>query len=114
MNKFHSIRSAIYNKVWGRPKSALGAYLRRKCDSIPANRRLTLITVMLSLFIITAFFVFGNACFRIGRGQALMERMEPEHIEGLELPGFDNGDTPDIGQLKKSAYELSGIENENQ
>ena len=43
-----------------------------------------------------------------------MERMEPEHIEGLELPGFDNGDTPDIGQLKKSAYELSGIENENQ
>ena len=69
MNKFHSIRSAIYNhsirsaiynKVWGRPKSALGAYLRRKCDSIPANRRLTLITVLLSLFIITAFFVFGN------------------------------------------------------
>ena len=79
MNKFHSIRSAIYNKVWGRPKSALGAYLRRKCDSIPANRRLTLITVLLSLFIITAFFVFGNACYRIGRGQALMERMEPEH-----------------------------------
>ena len=108
MNKFHSIRSAIYNKVWGRPKSALGAYLRRKCDSIPANRRLTLITVLLSLFIITAFFVFGNACYRIGRGQALMERMEPE------LPGFDNGDTPDIGQLKMSAYELSGIENENQ
>ena len=35
------MRSAIYNKVWGKPKSALGAYLRRKCDGIPANRRLT-------------------------------------------------------------------------
>lgn len=108
------MRSAIYNKVWGKPKSALGAYLRRKCDGIPANRRLTIITVLLSLFIITAFFVFGNACYRIGRGQALMERIEPEHIEGLELPSLDNGDTPDIGQFNESGYELSGTENENQ
>lgn len=114
MNKFQSMRSAIYNKVWGKPKSLLGAYLRRKCDGIPANRRLTLITVLLSLFIITAFFVFGNACYRIGRGQALMERMEPEHIKGLELPSFDNGDTPDIEQFNKTEYELSGTENENQ
>ena len=101
------MRSAIYNKVWGKPKSALGAYLRRKCDGIPANRRLTIITVLLSLFIITAFFLFGNACYRIGRGQALMERIEPEHIEGLELPPLDNGDTPDIGQFNASGYELS-------
>ena len=108
------MRSAIYNKVWGRPKSALGAYLRRKCDSIPANRRLTLITVLLSLFIITAFFVFGNACYRIGRGQALMERIEPEHIEGLELSSLDNGETPDIGLSNYSEYELSETENENQ
>ena len=108
------MRSAIYNKVWGKPKSALGAYLQRKCDGIPANRRLTIITVLLSLFIITAFFVFGDACYRIGRGQALMERIEPEHIEGLELPSFDNGDTPDMDQFKKSEYELSGTENENQ
>ena len=114
MNKFQSMRSAIYNKVWGKPKSALGAYLRRKCDGIPANRRLTIITVLLSLFIITAFFVFGNACYRIGRGQALMERIEPEHIKGLELPSFDNGDTPDIWQFKDSKYEPSGTENENQ
>ena len=104
------MRSAIYNKVWGKPKSALGAYLRRKCDGIPANRRLTIITVLLSLFIITAFFLFGNACYRIGRGQALMERIEPEHIEGLELPPLDNGDTPDIGQFNESGYELSGTE----
>ncbi|WP_304973715.1 TraL conjugative transposon family protein [uncultured Duncaniella sp.] len=114
MNKFQSMRSAIYNKVWGKPKSALGAYLQRKCDGIPANRRLTIITVLLSLFIITAFFVFGDACYRIGRGQALMERIEPEHIEGLELPSLDNGDTPDIGQFNESRYELSGTENENQ
>ena len=111
MNKFQSIRSAIYNKVWGKPKSALGEYL---CDGIPSNPRLTLITVLLSLFIITAFFVFGNACYRIGRGQALMDRIEPEHIEGLELPSFDNGDTPDIWQFKDSEYEPSGTENENQ
>ena len=86
MNKFHSIRSAIYNKVWGRPKSALGAYLRRKCDSIPANRRLTLITVLLSLFIITAFFVFGNACYHIGLGQARQHIDEIKHIKAVELP----------------------------
>ena len=43
-----------------------------------------------------------------------MERIEPEHIEGLELPSFDNGDTPDMDQFKKSEYELSGTENENQ
>ncbi len=108
------MRSAIYNKVWGKPKSALGAYLRRKCDGIPANRRLTLVTVLLSLFIITAFFVFGNACYRIGRGQALMERIEPEYIKGLKLPSFNNGDTSDIGQFNESGYELSGTENENQ
>lgn len=80
------MRSAIYNKVWGKPKSALGAYLRRKCDDIPANRRLTLITVLLSLFIITAFFVFGNACYRIGRGQALMERIEPHRGSETSSP----------------------------
>ena len=108
------MHATIYNKVWGKPKAALGAYLRRKCDGIPANRRLTLITVLLSLFIITAFFVFGNACYRIGRGQALMERIEPEHIEGLELPSLDNGDPPDIWQFNDSEYELSGTENENQ
>lgn len=110
------MRSAIYNKVWSKPKSQLGAYLRRKCDSIPVNRRLTLVIVLLSLFIITAFFVFGNACYRIGRGQALMERMEPEHIEGLQLPTIspDNGDAPEMEQLKYPDYELSGTENEIQ
>lgn len=111
---FHNVRSTIYNKVWGKPKSLAGAFLRRKCDSIPENRRLMVITIMLSIFILTAFFVFGNACYRIGRGQAAVERMETGHIEGLTLPDDDNGESPDMVQLKKSAYELAGVENENQ
>lgn len=114
MNIFQSMRSAIYNKVWGKPKSLLGAYLRRKCDSIPENRRLSVITALLALFIVVSFFVFGNACYRIGRGQTIMEKIEPEHIKGLDLPYFDDGDTPDIKQFKKSEYEFSGTENENQ
>ncbi len=114
MRLFNKMRSTIYNKVWGKPKSIAGAFLRRKCDSIPENRRLMVVTILLSLFILTAFFVFGNACYRIGRGQAAVERIETGHIEGLTLPDDDNGESPDMEQLKKSAYELAGAENENQ
>lgn len=110
---FDSIRSTIYNKMWGKPKSVVGEFLRRKCDSIPENRRLMVVTVLLSLFVLTAFFVFGNACYRIGRGHAAVERIDTGHIEGMTLPDSD-GDSPDMVQLKRSAYELAGAENENQ
>lgn len=113
MRFFQSIRSTIYNKVWGKPKSLAGAFLRRKCDGIPENRRLMVVTVMLALFILTAFFVFGNACYRIGRGHAAVEGMETGHIKGLTLPVSD-GDSPDIIPLETNAYEFAGTENENQ
>lgn len=94
--------------------SLVGAFLRRKCDSIPENRRLMVVTILLSLFIITAFFVFGNACYRIGRGQAAVERIDTGHINGITLPDYDNGETPDMIQSKIDAYELAGAEKENQ
>ena len=60
-----SIGHSIYNNVWSVPKGAVGNFLRRRCDGIPENRRLAVIAVPLSLFILIAFFVFGNACYRI-------------------------------------------------
>ena len=116
MKKFNSIRDTIYNKVYCKPKNLIGSYLRSKCDRIPENRRLTVVTAMLSLFVLTAFFVFGNACYRIGRGQAATERIKVKHIEGVELPTFDEKDNSDSLMVEYNAIEdeFSGIENENQ
>ena len=79
-----SIGQYIYNKVWGVPKVTVGNFLRRRCDGIPENRRLAVIAVLLSLFILAAFFVFGNACYRIGKGDAAKYRIE--HIKTLDIP----------------------------
>lgn len=86
MRKLKSFRDTIYNKVFMKPKNYIGSCLRDRCDRIPENRRLTVVTVLLTIFVLVAFFVFGNACYRIGRGQAAAERIEVKHIEGLELP----------------------------
>lgn len=113
MRNFRSIRDTIYNNVLRKPKNFIGSYLRSKCDRIPENRRLTVVTVLLSLFVLTAFFVFGNACYRIGRGQAATERIEVKHIEGMELPSLDESDSLMV-DYKAIEDEFSRIENENQ
>ena len=116
MKKFNSIRDTIYNKVYRKQKNFIGSYLRSKCDRIPENRRLTVVTVLLSLFVLTAFFVSGNACYRIGRGQAATERIEVKHIEGMELPTFNENYKSDSLMVEYNTIkdEFSRIENENQ
>lgn len=118
MKLFSSLRSAIhnsaiYNKVLGKPKGIVGNYLRRKCDGIPEERRLLVVAVMSALFVLTAFIVFGHACYRIGRGHTLTEQMEIRHIEGLDLPVPDNSDSL-MMDLNEISYDFSGFENENQ
>jgi len=107
-----SLRSAIYNNVWSKPKSLLGSFLRRKCDGIPEGRRLTVIAVLAAVFVLAAFFVFGHACYRMGRGYTLTEQVDIRHIEGVELPAISDSGSLMVGN-KIPDYDFSGTENEN-
>ncbi len=68
LTNLRAARGTVYNKVWRNPKGKLSAKLRKACDNLPHNQRLTVVTVMLSVFVLVAFFVFGHACYRIGLG----------------------------------------------
>lgn len=93
MNYMKSLRDTIYNKVWSRPTEKMGAFVKSKCDNIPQNKRLTVVTFLLTIFVLTAFFVFGNACYRIGRGQA-MKGIQIEHLRSIDLPIQNDGVSP--------------------
>lgn len=113
MKKLSYIRDTIYNKVFSKPKSYIGSCMRCGCDRIPENRRLTVVTVLLTLFVLTAFFVFGNACYRIGRGQATNGKIEVRHIEGVALPAPDDSGSLMVG-CKITDNGFSETEKENQ
>jgi len=42
------------------------------------------VTALLSVFILIAFFVFGNACYKMGTRQA-RQTFDIEHIEGIDI-----------------------------
>ena len=81
--KISSIKEAIYNKVWLSPKTRLSGFIKRKCDELPQKQRLTVVTVMLTAFILIAFFVFGHACYEMGRGHR--SEMQVEHVHHIEV-----------------------------
>ncbi len=101
MTKIKSIFRAIYDNVWRNPKGRLTTRLKGACESIPPKQRLTVVSLMLTVFVLTAFFVFGHACYKIGLGKA-QKPVEIEHImpidiitkslvhEPQNLPGYDN------------------------
>ncbi len=101
MTKIKSIFRAIYDNVWLNPKGRLTTRLKGACESIPPKQRLTVVSLMLTVFVLTAFFVFGHACYKIGLGKA-QKPVEIEHImpidiitkspvhEPQNLPGYDN------------------------
>lgn len=60
----------MYDYVWRNPKVRLATRLKGACDAIPPRRRLTAVSLMLAVFVLTAFFVFGHACYKIGLGKA--------------------------------------------
>lgn len=107
-SKSRAARDAIYNMVWRNPKGKLSAKLRKLCDSIPHNKRLTVVTVMLSAFVLIAFIVFGHACYRIGLGHS-RQSLEVEHIRSLELPATEN----DVQPVIPTAYDNAGMESED-
>lgn len=83
--KIRNLVASFYNKVWHGPKGKLNARIRKACDDLPRNQRLMVVTVLLSAFVLTAFFVFGHACYKMGAGHA-RQAVEIEHIRQLELP----------------------------
>lgn len=112
MNLFSRLRAArdtVANTVWRNPKGRLSAKLWKACDGLPRNQRLTVVTVLLVLFVLVAFFVFGNACYKIGLGHA-RHAVEVEHIGTLALPGAS---TPDVKLSIPSAYDNAGMESED-
>lgn len=83
--KIRNLVSLLYNKVWHTSKGRLAAKIRKACDDLPRNQRLMVVTILLSAFILAAFFVFGNACYKMGAGHA-RRSIEIEHIRQLDLP----------------------------
>ena len=83
--KIKNIVTPLYNKVWHSPKGKIRERIKKACDDLPRNQRLMVVTVLLSAFILTDFFVFGNACYRMGAGHA-RKSIEIEHIRQLDLP----------------------------
>lgn len=83
--KFQNLVSPLYNKVWHGPKGRLTAKIKKVCDDLPPQQRLTVVTVLLAAFVLTAFFVFGNACYKMGARQA-QQTIEVEHIRPIDLP----------------------------
>ena len=83
-NKIKSAISLLLYKVWHNPKGKLTAKIKRACDDMPHKRRLTVVTLLLSAFVILAFFVFGHACYQMGSGHARQE-IKVEHIRQLEI-----------------------------
>ncbi len=83
--KFQNLVSPLYNKVWHGPKGRLTAKIKKACDALPPQQRLTVVTVLLAAFVLTAFFVFGNACYKMGARQA-QQTIEVEHIRPIDLP----------------------------
>lgn len=84
-SKIQNLVAPLYNKVWNGPKGRLTAKIKKACDDLPPQQRLTVATVLLSAFVLIAFFVFGNACYKMGARQA-QQTIEVEHIRPIDLP----------------------------
>lgn len=107
MTKIKSIFGAIYNNVWRNPKGRLATRLKGACESMPPKQRITVVSIMLTVFVLTAFFVFGHACYKIGLGKA-QSSVEIEHIRPINLPSDNN-----VIPLTPSDYDNTGMESED-
>lgn len=96
--KIQNLVSPLYNKVWHGPKGRLSAKVRKVCDDMPHKQRLTVVTVLLSAFILIAFFVFGHACYKMGAKHAYQQ--DSQFIELMT-----EHDSSAFIQSKKKAYD---------
>ena len=79
--------------VWHTPKGRLLSFVKSKCESIPPNRRMTVVAIMLTVFILIALGVFGHACYRLGQGH-VHTAIEIKHIPSLDSPEKVNHEIP--------------------
>lgn len=109
------------DRVWRGPKAKVGGKIRQICEDMSHRQRLTVVTVLLSAFVLLAFFVFGHACYRMGAKRAVFE-YEVEHLHRLELlkPGLYDYPDMEIENKKQElhvrnylAYDDSGMESED-
>lgn len=91
--KINTLVSPFYSKVWHGPKGHVRERIKKVCDDMSRKQRLTVVTVLLSAFVLMAFIVFGHACYKIGAGHA-RQSIEIEHIRQLELPTENTPDVP--------------------
>ncbi len=116
MTKNKSPLARLIDWVWREPKGKVGTKLKQVCDDMPHKQRLMVVTVLLSAFVLIAFFVFGQACYKIGAKRAVFE-YEVEHLYNLDLPEHSVKDT--VCSLEKfyiptdSAYDDTGVESED-
>ncbi len=60
----------LAKRVLHEPKEHVASRVRKMCDDMPPRRRLIAVAALLSVFILTAFIVFGHACYRMGARRA--------------------------------------------
>lgn len=113
MTRIFSLFARLYERVWQRPKANAADSVRNFCEGLEPKQRLAIAAAILSVFILTTFFVFGHACYRIGARQAF-HSIEVEHIRALDLQGQPNSiDRQPIVKQIESAYDTTGMESEN-
>ena len=83
----------LHHFVWHNPKAKILSLIKSKCESITPSRRMTVVAIMLTMFILIAFGVFGHACYRLGQGHA-HTAIEIKHIPSLDLPEKENHEIP--------------------
>lgn len=76
--------AGLYDRLWHVPKGKLSSRLKDRCEKLTPKQRMTTVTVMLTLFIVTAFVLLGRACYRMGAGQA-GKNIEVQHIQQLDV-----------------------------
>ncbi len=81
---FNTLTTALYNKVVATPMGRISSMLKQRCEAMPHRKRISVVAVLVSVFLLTAFFVFGHACYRIGAGQA-RRQIEVEHLRSLDI-----------------------------
>lgn len=85
--------AGLYDRMWHVPKGKLSSRLKDRCEKLTPKQRMTAVTVMLTLFIATAFGLFGHACYRMGAGHA-GKTIEVQHIQQLDAAGNQSEVSP--------------------
>lgn len=88
MKKLKIISNGIRNTVSETvhiPKNRMKGWLKEKCDALNQRQRFRVVAVAFTVFMLVTLYIFGNACYRMGKGAA--PRHNIEHITPLDITG---------------------------